>query len=221
MDERFYNKHIRFLLAPVAEQSADLFLSARCPDGSHQLLVGDFPGDAERAEVYVKLVSELFYNLSGKGMSGTAILTELNTRLYDLLPTRYFLALCFVEIDPSGRSLSILNAGLPAPILFRGTLPFAEYESQFIPLGIDAELNFTEGETVTFCEVGDRLVVYTDGAIEAQNEAGEMFGSERFRQLFIDIINNGQPLDAVLEVLSSFQHDNEQLDDIALVEIQL
>lgn len=221
MDEKFYNKNIRYLLAPVTSISADLLLSARCPDDRHQLLLGDFPGDGEHAEEYINLVTDLFYSMSGKGVGGKIIVAELNSCLKDALPTDLFLALCFIEINPGTKTISILNAGMPAPILFRSNVPVAEYASQFIPLGIKEKLDFTEGEIHSSYEKGERLIAYTDGVIEAFNEAGEMYGSDRFLELLTQILNNGKSFDVVMDALTDFQHGEKLLDDVTLVEVQL
>jgi phosphoserine phosphatase RsbU/P len=52
-----------------------------------------------------------------------------------------------------------------------------------LPLGVLAEASYEQGQLPL--NPGDRLVMYTDGLIEAPNAAGELFGLERL----LDVLN--------------------------------
>jgi sigma-B regulation protein RsbU (phosphoserine phosphatase) len=65
---------------------------------------------------------------------------------------------------------------------------------------------------------GDFLYFYTDGVVEAENERGEMFGSERLEQLLVEAIAPGAAgPDAVLHKVESsvraFRGKREPFDD--------
>jgi sigma-B regulation protein RsbU (phosphoserine phosphatase) len=56
-----------------------------------------------------------------------------------------------------------------------------ELEISGLPLGVDHESEYTEiGATIA---PGETIVLYTDGVIEATNDAEELFGYERLEQL--------------------------------------
>jgi sigma-B regulation protein RsbU (phosphoserine phosphatase) len=66
---------------------------------------------------------------------------------------------------------------------------------------------------------GDRVVLYTDGLVDALNPAEEAFGSERF----VDLLrrNAHRPpaeiCEATFSALADFQANAEQFDDMAML----
>ena len=83
--------------------------------------------------------------------------------------------LCELDLD-SGR-MRYVNAGHPFPLLLRRHQAVRELTGgRRLPFGLSG------GEPVPGEEVlepGDRLLLYTDGVVEARNTAGEVFGVER------------------------------------------
>ena len=61
-------------------------------------------------------------------------------------------------------------------------------------------------------EKGDKILLYTDGVTEANNEQEEMFGEERLENVLKD--------HAQLQALSKFVGDAEQFDDITMLELE-
>ena len=87
-----------------------------------------------------------------------------------------------------------------------------------MPLGLMPDMSYEEQEATL--EVGDSLLFYSDGLVEAHASNGEMFGFPRLRKLVaIHGAGSGEEfLDHLLEELYSFVgEDWEQEDDITLV----
>ena len=74
-------------------------------------------------------------------------------------------------------------------------------------------------ESVVRFEPGDRLVLYSDGLIEALNDEGEPFGFERFEGVILS--RGGKAADvlkqALLESVKSFTRNRPPEDDQTLV----
>lgn len=85
------------------------------------------------------------------------------------------------ELDPASRALSYVNAGHNAPVLRRATGGFERLEAGGLPLGIEPQTDYGAG-SVTLAP-GDLLVIFTDGMVEAVNEAGEEFGEPRLLEV--------------------------------------
>jgi sigma-B regulation protein RsbU (phosphoserine phosphatase) len=71
-------------------------------------------------------------------------------------------------------------------------------------------------------ERGDRVVLFTDGLVEAQNSSGKEFGLERVRQILESKhhLRPGQFVDALLYGLSDWSEraiGSSQSDDITLL----
>jgi sigma-B regulation protein RsbU (phosphoserine phosphatase) len=69
---------------------------------------------------------------------------------------------------------------------------------------------------------GQTIAIGTDGIWEASNDAGEMFGKDRFRHV---VRNNahrpaGELVSAVLREVTAFRGTRRQEDDITLVVIK-
>ncbi len=79
--------------------------------------------------------------------------------------------------DPGARSLSYVSAGHNPALLYRASGGFVELPATGVPFGAFRDSKY-EMQTISI-EPGDRLLVYSDGIIEAVNETGEEFGFDR------------------------------------------
>ena len=66
---------------------------------------------------------------------------------------------------------------------------------------------------------GDKIVIYSDGVTEAQNQRGEFFGKKRLREI---VTRHAQEScaaihDAIQEAVSAFAEGARQSDDITVV----
>ncbi|MBC8229883.1 PP2C family protein-serine/threonine phosphatase [bacterium] len=145
------------------------------------------------------------------------ILTRLNTRLKPRLIRGMFTAMSLGIVQPKYRKLIFSNAGMPYPIVKRGREAW-ELEINGLPLGItdmaeygDLSFEFEEGDFVVFC---------SDGVIEAENEAGEMYQTERLLELIeqgnLNLSAQGM-VDLILGDVISYVGDEEASDDITIV----
>jgi sigma-B regulation protein RsbU (phosphoserine phosphatase) len=69
-------------------------------------------------------------------------------------------------------------------------------------------------------QTGDIVIFYTDGIIEAENEAEEMYGTERLLNLVAGIGTTASAedvIEAILQDVSDFVGAAQQYDDMTLV----
>lgn len=66
---------------------------------------------------------------------------------------------------------------------------------------------------------GDRVVLYTDGVVEARSPSGEFFGEERLADLIVRADSAGEPPPETMRRLmgSVMQHQAGQLQDDASI----
>lgn len=109
------------------------------------------------------------------------VVAELNSEWPENLP--YF-TLILGEIDPHMRRGTLVQAGHPPPILVSqlgGVTPLGQGG---LPIGI---LPGAYYDTVDFSFApGDRLVIYSDGLVEAENPNEQPFSQERLQALILD-----------------------------------
>ncbi|MEU4509298.1 PP2C family protein-serine/threonine phosphatase [Nonomuraea wenchangensis] len=83
------------------------------------------------------------------------------------------------DLDTRTGWLVWANRGHPAPVVLRRGQLVATLDAAFgAPMGLGLGLPTEPGRYQL--EPGDRLLLYTDGVIEAQDPQGELFGLERF-----------------------------------------
>jgi phosphoserine phosphatase RsbU/P len=94
-----------------------------------------------------------------------------------LAPDR-FVSLVHAVLDRSRATLTYANAGHPPPLLLRSDGTVHRLDQGGPVLGMIEDADYQEGELPL--RPGDRLVLYTDGVIEAEGRMGEL-GEKRLR----------------------------------------
>ena len=90
--------------------------------------------------------------------------------------------MAYVVLDPRDSTARIALAGHPPPVLVVPTPRLLEHTGS-LPLGLQhAEYE----EYRVALPPASRLVLYSDGVIEAEKPGGEQYGSERIEQHFAD-----------------------------------
>ena len=96
---------------------------------------------------------------------------------------RRFTTAFLAELDLATHKLTYVNAGHNRPMLVRssgsgrGFVQVERLEEGGLPLGIVRNVGYQSGETTL--AAGDRLVIFTDGAVEAENAVADEFGEGR------------------------------------------
>jgi len=198
--------------------SGDVQLTAWRPNGELNVLLGDFTGHGLTSVVGALPLAETFRAMTHKGFGAEEILIQINQKLNALLPTGMFLAATWVTISPHGHCL-VWNGGMP-DVLRLDTL--GQIKERVIsgdpPLGIlrkVADLNFT----MTEMDEDDRLLLMSDGLLEARNPDDQYFGEQRMLNAVQDGCSQGSLLNTLMQTLDTFLCQRAQDDDISLIEI--
>jgi sigma-B regulation protein RsbU (phosphoserine phosphatase) len=116
--------------------------------------------------------------------------------------------------------LNYVNAAHCPPVLIRANGQPSELEPTGMPVGLMEGAEFALGEERL--EPGDKLLVYSDGVTEAQNEAGEFFGKRRLFEVIRSKTGSSAAAlhDAVNEAVTAFTGGAAQSDDITLLVLE-
>jgi serine phosphatase RsbU (regulator of sigma subunit) len=186
------------------------------PNDRLALVVADAAGKGVSAALMAaKLSGELKYQLSCES-PGTA-LAHMNESLC-AGGTGRFVTLLAAILDRGSSTLTIVNAGHPAPLRRQpdGRVEAVGESARGVALGIMPGQQYPE--TRVPVEPGDLWLAYTDGFSEATNARGEMFGAARLRQRLETapavVRETG---DRIVREVLSFLADQAQSDDMCLV----
>ncbi len=216
-------EQVRSLLKPASVFSGDLMLAAFSPSRDLHLMLGDFTGHGLASALGALPTSEVFRAMTTKGFSPQQVLSAINHKLCQLLPTGMFLAVQFIRVSHKLDHISAFNCGMPDYFMLDDRSRSIKHviSSNTLPLGITRELDLSDTGQHIQIEQNDRVIMATDGASEARNELGEYFGIDRFKQSISASAGLGYVLDSVEAALDAFCGDAEQDDDISLVEVPL
>jgi sigma-B regulation protein RsbU (phosphoserine phosphatase) len=130
-----------------------------------------------------------------------------------------FATLFFAVLDTYGGRVCYVNAGHDSPYVLRDHKIIQKVKPSGPVVGAFEEASY---KVETFIlEPGDQLVIYSDGIPDAQNEAGEMFGSKRLRGLIEEQRDNQKScFETVLSEIDAHIGNAVQFDDITLMVVE-
>lgn len=205
---------------PASELGGDYYDHFELPDGRYALAIGDVAGKGTAAAL---LVASLFASvravMSFESEPDVAV-THLNRMVASAVATGRFITFFLAILDPDNHTLSMTNAGHPAPLLLRQRKGFNPAGNQSgCPLGIDTGLPF---EKVTFeLDAQDTVLLFTDGVTEARNSNGELFGTQRVQDALGDGVDSADAaIQSVLNAVAEFSGQDRQDDDTCLVALR-
>lgn len=211
---------IKIVKKPAELFSGDIQLSAKSPNGDVNVLLGDFTGHGLRSSIGAIPLAETFRAMTHKGFSLLEIVNQINSQLHRLLPPDLFLCATFVKVSSADETAYVINAGLPDCYLFaeNGTIK-QRFISSHPPLGVLSHLvPGTELDAITI-NASDRIVLVSDGILEARNSQGNMYGEARFEHMAAKGIVQNQLSDTVISDVTEFCQNMPQEDDISLIEL--
>lgn len=206
------------VLEPAYEIGGDAFDYA-LGDHTVHLAIFDAMGHDVSAGLTANLVMAASRNLRRQGV-GLAETTEgiENLLLREFGETSRFVTAVIADFDLTTGMLTWVNRGHHAPVLIRGARWVTSLECPVTPpLGLGLEL------PVKVCQVqlepGDRLLLYTDGIVEAGRHHGEEFGLDRFVHFIMRQSYARLPVPETLRRLIKdvLEHHEGQLQDDATV----
>lgn len=149
------------------------------------ILICDVMGHGVRAALVTALIRGLVGDHRMRDLSPGEVLARLNSRLCRLLDQPVmprFVTALFAAIDLDAGRMSLANAGHPWPLLRRadGQVRAIELARCDPALGLIPEAAYASSELAI--QKGERLLLLTDGWLEALDPHGEEFGQKRLAE---------------------------------------
>lgn len=202
----------------ATEIGGDYFDFLPQPSGEIGIAFGDVSGHGLTSGIVMAMAKSALLVQVDYDASPRAVLDVLNEIVIKTAPTRTMMTFFFGLLDARSQTLRFSSAGHLDPYVFRAASKRLEPLSSWgYPLGIRRREPFRE-HSVEF-STGDRLILYSDGLIEAIDDDGEPFGFERFEQTIRDSGHLGADdiKKALLNAVKKFTHNRPPEDDQTLV----
>jgi sigma-B regulation protein RsbU (phosphoserine phosphatase) len=172
---------------PARGVAGDHYDAFTLPDGRVAICLADVSGKGLPAALLAAQLQGTLHALSGEALAPDALCTGLNRSLVAQLSPEQFVAFVYGAFDAASGELTYANAGHTPPLLIRQDGTRVRLESGGPVLGQIADAEYRAG-TVRLLP-GDRLVMATDGVLEATAASGEELGEDRLCALVRRVSN--------------------------------
>jgi serine phosphatase RsbU (regulator of sigma subunit) len=206
---------------PAREVGGDFFDYISLAEGKIGIAVADVSGKGLKGAMNAVMANSMLHEVAKDRASCGEILTALNVDLHPRMQRHTFTAFGFAIVHRTGETLEWACAGQPYPLIKRGEQVFEFTSDGGLPLGIMPDVAYADSELEL--HTGDIVIFYTDGVIEAENEAEEMYGTERLEKIIAHVnptMNASEVVNAILRDINIFVGTAERYDDITIVVVK-
>ncbi len=207
----------------------DFYTLIRLPDDRVVMILGDVSGKGVEAASMSALVKTALSAYAWEGMGPQRMARSLNSMLMGFSRLETFATMFIAKIDLRQGYATYCSAGHPPSMLVhapsdgaQGDISTAEIELMSVQSGVVGAFETMNYEAGSFeFSPGDILFMYTDGAIEARDPAGDFFGEQRLRDTLLREASSGVDglCGRMLSALDTFAASALE-DDVAMVALR-
>ncbi len=210
-----------------AKVSGDYYDIFPLGDSKYGFLILDVSGHGVPAALVTMIAKDMFKRHAPKYEKPSELFKRINTEISDTLKkqdthTMYFSAF-YLIIGPNN-VLSYCNAGHSQSILIKKQKKkMALLDTNGVVVGVSKDMNDLYETKQAKVERGDKIVLFTDGIVEAMNINKEQFGTERLiESIKKNFLKPGdEMLNTIIEDLSQYTNIDELRDDATLFIIEV
>ncbi len=205
---------------PASRAGGDYYDFFELPDGKWGIFIGDVSGHGTPAAVIMAVTHCIAHTYPGPTSHPGKVLEYLNRHLAINYSSRIetFVTAFYGVYDPQIRKLVYACAGHNPPRLKRslagGVITLDKVNG--LPLGVLDNTEFAEASF--YMQLGDQLVLYTDGITETHNAAGEQFGEGRIDEVLVTCgMDSAEIIQALVDAVNNFAGTVPPHDDRTIV----
>ncbi|MCK9225865.1 MAG: SpoIIE family protein phosphatase [Candidatus Muirbacterium halophilum] len=218
--EKYQDKYIEvnFKCIPAKEVGGDYVDLIHIDENNKGIVIGDVSGKGVPAALLMVMLRTLLRSFAYRELSPAILMEKVNNLIIEDIDPKVFATLFYGIYDEKNKVLRFCNAGHNYPIIVRNGKIIKELATNDVVLGFFP--NYQYHEDSIRVEKDDIIYLYTDGAIEAQNEHGKIFSTEQF----YDIILNDKYSDKfekVIETIREYSGKASFSDDLTLCSIRI
>lgn len=216
-------------IEPAREVGGDLFVFSLVEENQLFFTIGDVSGKGIGAALFMAMTREVVLDAARRyGRALDQLLAEANAKIATASADMaqeggdmMFVTALAGVLDLVSGEVVFASAGHDAPFLVRpGAPPRRLCTEGGPPLGVMEEFSFPVDRD--HMNIGEVLLLYTDGVTEAMNGAQALYGTERLAAVLAAAPPGDAQsiIDAVTADVRAFAAGAEQADDIALLAVR-
>jgi Stage II sporulation protein E (SpoIIE) len=188
-------------------------------DGMLTTVIGDATGHGMKAGTVVTITKSLFNSMA----ANENILSTFD-KISEVIKGMKFrqLAMCLIMMKIKGNRLSMSSAAMPPAYIYRKKdKTVEEILLKGMPLGSMKKFPYKKAES--HLNIGDRILLYSDGLPELANDSSEMYGYEKIKTEF-QSVGEKEPeeiVDHLKNSASQWANGNVPDDDVTFVVIKV
>ncbi len=174
------------------------------------VVITDVCGKGITAALLASILQGMIYTHLKAAVPLASLAQTTNDFLIERALEKY--ATAFIAHLTRDGQLEFVNCGHVHPLLVSGQR-VEQLEESNVPLGILPGSTYHRGQRKL--EPGNRLILFTDGVTEAENDHGEFFGNERLEAA----VTSSNPFDSIFTALGEFCAGVPLGDDCTVLEL--
>jgi len=214
------NLEIAAKFAPARAIGGDLYDFLSYSLSRNAIVIGDVSGKGAPAAIYAALVAGILRSHAPIEPSPSEMLSAINYSLGERRIDGQFVSLIYAVWDDENRTLQVANSGLPRPVYCHdGKVEIIEATG--LPLGLFDDADYDEFKFQA--KPGDLFVFFSDGILDARNQAGDLFGRGRTEEIIAKCSGKGAAcvVDSLFRAVTEHAAGVETFDDQTVVAIRV
>lgn len=198
---------------PLRFVGGDYYNVVRVSERHTVLCIADVAGKGLPAALLMSSLQAALKPLIWQRLAPRELCNRLNRILCDLTPVGKFISFFFAVLDRVDNRLTYCNAGHNPPLLVRGDDTSAELNSAGAVLGQFPQWLYEQSDLQM--RTGDKLLLFTDGLVEACDGDEEPFGEQNLIRIARE--NPGSSAKELMGLLmrAASRHSGEHFQDDA------
>ena len=214
------NLEVAAKFSPARAIGGDLYDFVDYSLSRFAMVIGDVSGKGAPAAIYAALVSGILRSHAPIEPGPAEMLSAVNFSLGERRIEGQFVSIIFALWDDSNLTLQVANSGLPRP-LYCHDGKIEVIEATGLPLGLFDDADYDE---FTFhAKPGDMFVFFSDGILDARNQAGDMFGRRKVEEIVAKSCEFSADwvVDSLFKAVAEHAAGVETFDDQTVVAIKV
>jgi sigma-B regulation protein RsbU (phosphoserine phosphatase) len=215
--------NVTFRYRPFYFATGDYYDFFLRPNGELAAFLGDSAGHGPSASMLMASMRAILRTRNDIHGDPSDTLAKLTSLLTTLIPDDLFMTAVYIVLSAGGKvRWSAAGQHPPLRVTIDGKVQDVELSALGLPLGVLPDERY---RTVTWeMAPGERLVLFTDGIIEAMDHKGKLFGTEGVRRSLESLSRGPQSLDetvdGLVELVKQHLEGSEFEDDFTVLAIE-